>query len=327
MKSFEVAVLGASGSVGKELVEILSGHPNVSTVNTPPRDELPEFEGSDVVFSALPHGESANEVTRFRDEGSTVIDLSGDLRFPNPGSYEKWYRRLHPAPHLLTQKIPYGLPELNRGALEPGRKLVSMPGCYPTAALLALVPLKQRAMINAGEMITVTADSGYSGRGKNADNSDLIDDNGRGYNVTPYKTGREHQHVGEMEQWLGDASVFFSPNVLPIERGMLVKAATKLAFGVSPAAVREVFEEAYAEEPFVAVLPEESIPDITETARTDECHIGFVVVKQCILVGSSIDNLRKGAGSQAVQVFNRISSLPEETGLRPKAGWPPPIKK
>lgn len=323
-EAIDVAVLGATGIAGQELTSILAEHPYAAEPKTPTREELLEFEGADVVFSALANTKSSTHIVRFRDLGCTVIDLSDELRLPSPELYQRWHpnRKPHPAPHLLRDDTPYGLPELNRYELQPGTKLVSMPGCYPTATLLALVPLISRGLIET-ELMVVDAISGYSGRGKDADNTDVIDEHGVGYNVKPYKTGREHQHVGEMERMMGEETVFFSPDVGPYERGLRVKAYTRLADGITAEHVRDTLEEAYAAEPFVAVSPEDKIPDIAETAHTDECHIGFVVVKNSIQLGSSIDNIRKGTVSQAVQVLNLIRGLPETTGLTPKAGWQP----
>lgn len=324
MTEINASVLGATGDAGKELTRILRGHSNVVGLQTPTREELPEFEGTEVLFSALPNGESSPYVARFRDLGCTVIDLSDELRLPSPELYKRWHpdRDPHPAPHLVRDDTPYGLPELNRDELQPGTKLVSMPGCYPTAALLALMPLVSRSLIKT-DLMVVDAISGYSGRGKDADNSDVIDERGVGHNVKSYKIGREHQHVGEMEQMLGVDRVFFSPSVGPFRRGLRIKANAQLAAGVTADAVQETLEDAYAPEPFIAVLTEEKIPDIADTTHTDKCHIGFVVVANVIQIGSSIDNLRKGAASQAVQVFNLIHGLPEETGLTPKSGWQP----
>ncbi len=323
MESFNAAVLGSTGYTGQELTIALKEHPNIRDVQTPGREDLLEFEGAEVVFSALPHGQSAPEVARFRDLGCTVIDLSGDLRFATPGLYEKWYGQPHPEPRLLSNRVPYGLPEMNREELEPGTKLVAMPGCYPTATVLALAPLVKRGLIKPGGIMAINADSGYSGRGKDADNSDVIHNGGTGHNVKPYKTGERHQHIGEMRRFLHQETIFFSPKVLPIKRGMLVQSTAQLAVGATANDVLETLEETYAAEPFVAVSPDDKIPDIAETAHTDECHIGFVAVRSIIQVGSSIDNLRKGAASQAVQAFNLIHGLPETMGLTPKAGWQP----
>jgi N-acetyl-gamma-glutamyl-phosphate reductase len=287
-----------------------------------------------VVFSALPNYVSAIEADRHRSNGSTVIDLSGDLRFPTAESYNDWHDKPHPAPHLLP--APYCLPEYphiagkhtpndpRHTSLAPGRKLASIPGCYPTATLLALLPLLSRNLIDMqGMPVIVDADSGISGRGKKPteDTHYMSVSN----NAVPYKTGREHRHVGEMELFLDDNEVFFSPTTIAIERGMLVKATARLAFGVTPGRVRQAFSEAYSENhtPFVKVLADETLPTIQETIRTDECHIGFVVVKHTIQIGSSLDNLRKGAASQAVQAFNIMHGLDETSGLKPQKDWRP----
>ncbi len=333
MKQYGVAVLGGSGFAGQELTGILENHPAVASVQTPVTGELAEFEGSEVVFAALPNHTSAREVDRHYSNGSTVIDLSGDLRFPTAGSYNAWHDRPHPAPHLLP--APYCLPEYphiagkhtpddpRHTSLAEGRKLASMPGCYPTATLLGLLPLLHRGLIDMqGAPIIIDADSGISGRGKKP--SEETHFMSVSNNAVSYKTGRQHRHVGEMELFLDGNEVFFSPTTIAIERGMLVKATARLAVGTTLGQVRQAFVDAYEATPltapFVKVLPEDELPTIQETVRTDECHIGFVVVNRTIQIGSSLDNLRKGAASQAVQAFNVMHGLDETVGLTPKKG-------
>ncbi len=317
MERYDTAILGAGGFAGQELYGILRNHPNVANVHTPNREELSEFEGSEVVFSALPHGESARQAARFKELGSVVIDLSGDLRFPTPTGYEQWYHQTHPAPELLP--APYVLPEHWEEDLSEAQVL-SMPGCYPTATLLGLLPLIKKDLLDIDQpVINVDALSGVSGRGKKP--TELTHFNTMSGNAISYKPGREHRHVGEIEQYLGGHAIFFAPTVIPIERGMLVKTTAQLDQGVTERMALRALEEAYRVEPFVDILPAGYIPDIHDTVRSDQCHIGIVADGHTVQITSSLDNLRKGAASQAVQAYNMRYGLEETAGLTPKTDW------
>lgn len=314
MKSVDVAVLGASGFIGHEAAETLRGHPFVGQVHTPSTEELPEFEGSDAVFAALPHGTSAEYAAKFSELGSMVIDFTGEFRFQTPEEYEKSYGKPHPAPELLP--VPYGLPEYSRPELKDNT-MASIPGCYPTGSLLALRPLVDHDMIEPDHPIFIDAVSAVSGAGKKP--TELTHFMNISGNAIPYSTGDVHRHVGEIEQFLGNRSVFFSPMIINLERGMYVASNVILASGVTSEEVRELFINTYQDEPFVHVLEEEKMPNVKDVAGTDECHIGVVGVGQAVQLGSSLDNLRKGGSSQGVQVFNIMMGYPEESGLTPKA--------
>lgn len=315
MKSVDVAVLGANhGFIGQEAAETLRGHPFVGEVLTPTRDELDEFGGSDVVFSALPHGISGEYVEQFAGLGSTVVDFSGDLRFQTAEEYERAYGMAHPAPGILP--VPYGLPEHNRDQLE-GCSAVAIPGCYPTGSLVALQPLVDAGLIERDPMIIIDADSAASGAG--SDPSELTHFMNISGNAIPYKTGNVHRHVAEIEQFLNGRSVFFSPVILPLEQGMLIRTTINLVKGANAENAREVLVEAYKDEPFVYVLEEEKLPSAKDTSKTDECHLGVVGVGQTVQLGSSLNNLRKGGSSQGVHAFNIMMGYPETAGLTPKA--------
>ena len=319
MTNVDVAVLGANkGFVGGATAEILGNHPNVASVQTPPSENLAEFEGSDVVFSALPHGISGQQTERFLSLGSTVVDFSGDFRFQTAAEYERWYDRPHPAPKILP--AVYGLPEYSRGQLA-GQSLAAVPGCYPTGSLLSLIPLVEGGLIRTDSMVVINADSAVSGAGHEP--SELTHFMNISGNVIPYKTGDVHRHVGEIEQFLNGRSVFFSPVILPLERGMLVRINAVLKDGATADDAREALKTAYENEPFVHVLEEEKLPEVKDTAGTDECHIGVVGVGQMIQLGSSLDNLRKGGSSEGVHVFNIMMGYPETAGLTPKASMRP----
>lgn len=312
MSELNVAVWGASGFAGQELVGILQGHPDVSNIRKVGREDPIWLEDSETAFLALPHGDSGRVAGNLAVSGNVVIDLSGDLRFPTPEEYEVWYDRDHPAPELLP--APYALPELYRHEIDESR-VISMPGCYPTATLLGAVPLVEGGLLKPDSMLAVSALSGVSGRGKKP--TDLTHFMTMSGNTIPYNSGRAHRHVGEIERFLGGRSIVFSPKVVPIERGMLVETISQLEDGVTAEDVSDTFREAYDEEPFVKVLPEGENPDIHMSVRSDGCYIGYTVMRKMLLVISSIDNLRKGAASQAVQAFNIVHDLPETTGLKP----------
>ena len=316
MKSIDVAVLGANrGFIGQEAAEALRGHPFVDSVITPPSEELEGFEGAEVVFCALPHGVSGKYAAKFAKMGSTVIDYSGDLRFPTAEQYERWYGRSHPAPELLP--VAYGLPEHSREELK-GKKIAAMPGCYPTGAGLGLRPLVDRDLLAPDQMIPVNALSGMSGAGNKP--SEATNFMTVAENAVPYDTGDIHRHVGEIEQFLEGRSIFFSPVKIPIRNGMLVNSNAVLAEGVDPDEVREALHTTYDDEPFVHILEEEKIPEIRDTLDTDECHIGVVAVGDSyIQIGSSLNNVRKGGATQGVHVWNIMEGFEETAGLTPKA--------
>ncbi len=314
MSEIDVAVWGHSGFAGQELVEILQSHPNVDNIRRVGREMPDDLDSTEVAFLALPHGPSGEAAGKLAVAGHVVIDLSGDLRFPRPEDYSKWYGQSHSAPELLP--VPYALPELY-GDCIAGNQVVSMPGCYPTATLLGSVPLIENGLIKPDSTLVVNAISGVSGRGKQP--TELTHFMTMSGNAITYNTGRVHRHVGEIEQFLDGRTIFFSPMVIPIERGMLVQTTAELQDNVDIDEVIETFEEAYSDEPLVKVLSYDekgNLPDIHDSVRTDGCYIGFVVSRNTIHIVSSIDNLRKGAASQAVQVFNILNDLPELTGLR-----------
>lgn len=314
MTNFNVGVWGSSGYAGKELVKILGSHPDIQSIYTPDRDEASKpTEQVDTAFLALPHGESAGIAARLLHlkAAGRIIDLSGDLRFPTASDYENCYKQTHPNPELLP--VPYGLPEFFRDDLTDA-DIVSMPGCYPTAVLLGLLPLARRGLIDPECTIHIDGLSGVSGSGKKLTEQthfyELVGD------AVPYKVG-EHPHSDEMKLILGCKNrPFFSPTLLSVETGMLTKSTFEIDENTtSPSDIYDTLEEFYASEPFVTVLPYQEVPSLKETVRTDNCHIGIVVVGSTVQIISSLDNLRKGAAGQAVQVFNAMNDLPETRAL------------
>ncbi len=192
MSKLNVEIWGATGYAGSELLAIMQQHPDVGTILTPPSDAEVGFAKSDAALLALPHGASASKAKELHEHGAKVIDLSGDLRFPTAEDYERWYKMPHPAAQLLP--VPYGLPEVNKDEIEDA-DVVAIPGCYPTATLLGLLPLVGDGyVVEPNSTILVDAMSGASGAGKKlTQQTHFVELFG---NVVPYKIGREHQHVG-----------------------------------------------------------------------------------------------------------------------------------
>lgn len=313
MKKFNAAVWGAGGYVGKELTSILSDHPHIGEIYAVSTSHTDATDSADIAFLALPHGSSAPvaELLQATQPHTTVIDLSGDLRFKNPQTYEEWYQMAHPAPDVLEQGVPYCLPELFPIPKEAG--IYSMPGCYPTASLLSTVPLIEAGIVKPSTQIDVDAVSGVSGLGKNfPQGAELVMKLGM---EVPYKTGRVHQHVGEIEQFLGGASIYFSPALGPFFRGIIATCALPNTNDTTTEALVDYLKDYYAEHELVQILPVGEKPAVENVVGTDRCDIGAVATMHTIEITSCIDNLRKGAAGQAVQTFNILRDVPETTGL------------
>lgn len=328
-----VGIVGASGYTGAELMRLAASHPEMEVVlatgdtqaGTAVADLYPSLrpvygdlifepyspeavEGLDLVFCGLPHGASQAIVPEVKDRVRWVLDLSADFRLKDPAAYPQWYGAEHTAPELLAD-FAYGLPELFRDELV-GASGVAVPGCYPTAASLALAPLVRAGMVETTGIV-VDAASGVSGAGralKHTSHFCTVDEDFAAYGLL------DHRHTPEMEQVLG-AEVLFTPHLAPMTRGIL---ATCYARPTSPTSTDEVLatlSDFYAEEPFVQVI--EGAPTTKAvlgsnsafvTARADE-RTGWV------LALCAIDNLVKGASGQAVQCANLLAGLPETTGL------------
>ena len=318
MSEVKTAVWGASGYAGTILSELLIDHPHVASVEALTRHDPAEATDADVAFLAIPDGPAGALAAKLRERGVSVIDLSADLRFSTASEYEQWYGRVHPAPHLLP--ATYALPEQNRDAIR-NNPLLSMPGCYPTATLLGALPLRRAGILAPEGIISVNAESGYSGRGKNITQGELeaIE---AGF-IKPYNVGGVHRHVGEIEEQLGArGQVVFSPATNgQIFSGMLVRTTLPLTRRATTEDLHALYEATYADEPFVKVLEPGGVPSMGETSETHCCHIGVIAVERsnAAIVVSSQDNLRKGAASQAVQVFNIQQGFEETTALAPKA--------
>ncbi|HEX2884254.1 MAG TPA: N-acetyl-gamma-glutamyl-phosphate reductase [Candidatus Limnocylindria bacterium] len=329
-----VAVVGASGYAGAELVRILAGHPHVATASMHARgrdgaalaeahphlapldlrftDGHPEPGSVDVAFLALPSGSSAELAIRLAEGGTTAIDIGSDLRLRDPAAYPAWYGFEHPAPAALESAV-YGLTELARNRL-PGARLIANPGCYPTAALLALVPFA-RAGLLTGDVV-VDAKSGVSGAGRGAGADYLYPELEGG--TKPYGIGG-HRHQPEIAQGLADAgapdvTLTFVPHLVPQVRGIVATCYLALAQDRDDEALGRLLLDAYDGEPFVHVLdrpPSSKLPWGSNHAFVHAARSG---PRRAVVV-AAIDNLGKGAAGQAVQNMNVALGLPETAGL------------
>jgi N-acetyl-gamma-glutamyl-phosphate reductase len=321
-----VGVVGASGYAGAIAAQLIDRHPSFELAYVTARAEagmrlgdlhprtrvdmeLTEFDPDAEVDAAIvgyPHGAAAPTVAALRERGVRVIDLSADFRLRDLATYEAWYGE-HGAPGLFGTAV-YGLPELYRDDLRTA-DLVAGPGCYPTAALLALVPLARAGLV--GDTVVIDAKSGVSGAGRGAtDTTHFVSAN---EDLKAYKvTG--HRHRPEIEQELG-WPVVFVPHLAPMSHGELDSCYVRAARDTSADELREVFADAYADEPFVEVLYRP--PGVLEVRETNDCRLYAHLDEATghILVFAAIDNLWKGTASQAVQSLNLMFDRPETEGL------------
>ncbi len=332
-----VAVLGATGYTGAELLRLLAGHPAIeisflsseqyrerSVADIYPslshvvdiRLQAPDPDrvaaAAETVFTALPHGAAAPVVRDLLERGCRVIDLSADFRLRDPAVYARWYAE-HPAPALLAEAV-YGLPEVYRDRLRSAR-LIAVPGCYPTAALLGLVPLARAGLL--GEPVVIDGKSGTTGAGRGAKVEQLFAEVNE--NFRPYEIG-SHRHGPEIAQELAAAGAtgpsLFVPHLLPVSRGILSTMYVRVPGGSQPP-LADLYREAYGDEPFIVLRGEGPPPELREVRGTNRCVIGWrwdAGSGQAVIV-TAIDNLGKGASGQAVQCLNVALGLPETTGL------------
>jgi N-acetyl-gamma-glutamyl-phosphate reductase len=322
----KVAVIGASGYAGALCASLVQRHPSLELTEVTAashagrrHDELyprygveqvlQEFdadrvaEGAEAALVAYPHGAAAEAVKALRARGLKVVDLSADFRL-DQDSYEQWYRE-HGAPELIAEAV-YGLPELHRDEIREA-ELVAAPGCYPTAALLALSPLQDVA-----SDAVVDAKSGVSGAGREpTDTTHFVSVT---ENVSAYGVGG-HRHQAELDRELPGVRVTFIPHLVPVEQGLLASCYVTPTEPLSHAEVQSLFAQAYEGEPFIewAVGP----PGTSDVRETNRCRLHADVDDRTgrVLVFAAIDNLWKGAGGQAVQDLNLMLGLPETEGL------------
>ncbi len=326
-----VAVLGAAGYAGAIAAQILYRHPSFELTHVTARAEAgqrlddvhprtrvpltleeydPDQHAVDAAVVAYPHGAAAPVVAELRDRGTRVVDLSADFRLRDRGIYEDWYGE-HKAPGYFGQGV-YGLPELTRSQL-PDADLVANPGCYPTASLLGLAPLARAGLI--GDVV-IDAKSGVSGAGRSATATTHFISADE--NVSPYKI-EGHRHTPEIEQELGalgnDVTITFTPHLLPLAQGELVSCYVTPSRELGDGELGELYDDAYAREPFVELR---SGPvGVLEVRDSNYCRISLHHDPRTgrIIVFAAIDNLWKGAASQAVQNLNLMFGRPESEAL------------
>ena len=337
----KVAIVGASGYTGVELLRILHCHSEAAvTCVTSERsagkrisDIYPGLKGrcdlllenlepvrvagkADFIFTALPHKAAMEVAPTFLSMGKRVVDLSADYRLQDPKEYEKWYE-----PHLspaLLKKAVYGLPELKRARIA-GADLVANPGCYPTTVILGLAPLLKNKLIDPAAIIA-DSKSGVSGAGRSAKVDSLYCEVNEGFKA--YGVGGSHRHIPEIEQELGliagkKLTITFTPHLAPMDRGILSTIYSVPVKSVTTAGLLKVYNDFYKGEPFVRVLPEGSFPSTAFVRGSNFCDIGVTVDSRSgrVIVVCAIDNLVKGASGQAVQNMNIMCGFPETMGL------------
>lgn len=351
-----VAIIGASGYTGAELLRLLRAHAHLDIAGLYARraagstlaEVFPQFAGTAdgaraiggfdadavaaaarIAFCALPHGQSARAVAALRERGLVVVDLSADFRLRDADVYAAWYGSeadpVHPSPALLADAV-YGLPELHREALV-GAELIAAPGCYPTSALLAAAPLLGAGLISADGLI-IDSKSGASGAGRSPGQGTHLPEAGEG--VRAYKVAGAHRHTVEIEQEFGllagaDVRVTFTPHLLPMSRGILSCVYAKPSDESRTAGdYQSALETAYADEPFVTVLPSGSLPDTVHVRGSNRAHVAVAYDDRAhrVVALCAIDNLVKGAAGQAIQALNISRGWDERTGLEAGAVFP-----
>ena len=344
----KIGILGASGYTGADAVRLLARHPHVEitalTANThagKAMDEvfphffmldlprLVEWEKVDwtkldAVFCGLPHG-TTQEITAAvmaANPKIKILDMSADFRLRDMSTYAQWYGHEHRAPELQGEAI-YGLTEFYREKIAASR-LVACPGCYPTAALLALVPLARAKLIDVNDIV-IDAKSGVTGAGRGLKQNTLFSEAGEG--LSPYSVGT-HRHSPEIEQEIGVAAgsnvtVNFTPHLIPMSRGELCTSYVRLN-GASPDDLRTALAEAYKDEPFVHVAKKGVLPQTQNVRGSNYVQIGVFAdrIKNRAIVISVLDNLVKGSAGQAIQNMNLMLGFPETVGLEQIALFP-----
>ena len=347
----KVAVAGASGYMGAELLRLLLGHPLVRLVavtserlaGEPLETLFPHLRAltalsfqsldperlardADCVFLALPHMESQKAVPVLRRHGRKVIDLSADYRLKDAGAYATWYKTPHIDGDGLAEAV-YGLPELHRKAIASA-SVVANPGCYPVGALLAVAPLLKSGLAR-GEGIVIDGKSGVTGAGAQGRKMDPMylyteaNENLQAYGVAT------HRHTPEIEQELSGlaghpVTVGFTPHLIPLNRGLFTTASVPLAKIASTSEVLDCYREFYAGEPFVRVLPEGSLPTTRAVTGSNFCDVAVVVdarTRRAVCL-SAIDNLGKGGAANGVQNLNLMYGWDERSGLAAPPVYP-----
>ena len=317
---FQITVVAAKTSAGQRLAQLVSGLPKDLAALTIV-DAVPEqlADQAELFFLAVPHGTAAPYAVVLRKAGKIVVDLSADFRTTDPAVYREYYDHEHPAPELLAEAV-YGIPEIHRERLKSA-KLIAAPGCFPTSIIVPLAPFMRHV---EPDSIVISSLSGVSGAGRKAELRLLfgeISDNMYAYGVP------KHRHLGEIEQELSLAAgwpvtITFIPHLVPLHRGMVstIAATLRRDSGAAPlteAEAHRVLTEAYGDEPFVEVLSADQLPQARQVAHSNRVQVAARVDGRTnrLLLFSSLDNLGKGNASQAIQAANLACGLDERLGL------------
>lgn len=330
----DVAIVGASGYTGGELIRMLLNHPEVEITDITSRQydgvdvhkihphirdsglvfkdkKISEIEG-DIVFTATPHGASMKIVPEILETGKKVIDLSGDYRYRDPVIYEKWYGIKHTGEYDSV----YGLPEIYRKEIKKAN-LIANPGCFPTGAILSSYPLVKNNLV---DRIVIDSKTGVSGAGVNPSQTthypNIAD------NVNPYKV-TTHRHMSEIQQELKgfeEVKVSFTPHLVPVIRGIQTTSHSflnKENENIDVEDIRKLYEKEYGKEYFIKLMDKEEVPHLSSVRGSNHVHIGGFEVDETgrVVMLSAIDNLVKGASGQAIQNMNILLGIPEQTGL------------
>lgn len=342
MKKVRVAILGASGYSGEELLRLLLRHPGVEITCITSRQNAGEPVGkvfprfaecalkfvapdaaaiakqADVAFLALPHGTASEYAIPLLQAGVKIIDISADFRLRDAAVYKKYYKEEHPAPDLLKTAV-YGLPERYRAQIKTA-SLIACPGCYPTSIILPGSAVLAAGLVDLDGGVVACSLSGVSGAGRKVDLPYIFPECNE--SVRPYGiTG--HRHLPEIEQELAAAAgvpalpMTFLPHLVPVNRGIHSTVIFRPKAGVTMEQVTAAMQAAYKDEPFVRLLGPKQLADTKHVTYTNYCEIGWTLDEHAgrLLLSSAEDNLTKGASGQAIQDMNIMSGFPETTGL------------
>jgi N-acetyl-gamma-glutamyl-phosphate reductase len=341
----KVAVIGASGYVGEELVRLLLQHPYADLAAVTSRqfagrtlaDAFPRLshhqkagdlrfgasnpvrltQMAEIIFLALPHGFATEFAKPLVQTGARIVDLSADFRITDPRVYKEFYGNDHPAPDLLGEAV-YGLPEIYRAEISHAN-LVACPGCYPTSILLPLLPLIRERVVSLASIL-VTSLSGVTGAGRKVEADYLFAECNE--SVRPYGVPK-HRHLSEIEEQLSafageKITIQFTPHLVPVNRGIITTIYVDPSEKIDADSVASIYQKAYGDEPFVRLLGAERFPDTKNVSGTNFIDIAWRLDSRTgrAILMSAIDNIVKGASGQAIQCFNLMCGYPETSGLQ-----------